>query len=72
MATTKEKRMKRLNDEELNVRIHNFMSRKMREYPELEPNSIKDNAVRTARENNDVFRTTNRFGFHWRSAQHTA
>jgi hypothetical protein len=65
--------MKRLNDEELNVRIHNFMSRKMEEFPELKPNSaIQDNTVRGARENSDVFRTTNRFGFHWHTSPRTA
>lgn len=65
--------MKRLNDEELTVRIHNFMNRKMQEFPELKPgNSLNESAVRSARENTDVFRTTNRFGFHWHSAPRTA
>jgi hypothetical protein len=65
--------MKRLNDNELNVRIHNFLDRKMREFPELKPgNSMNETAVRSARENSDVFRTTNRFGFHWHNAPRTA
>jgi hypothetical protein len=65
--------MKRLNDDELNVRIHSFLNRKMEEFPELKPgNGTNENAARAARENIDVFRTTSRFGFHWHNEPHTA
>lgn len=60
--------MKRLNDEELTVRIHNFLDRKLQEFPELKPST---SSVRVAREQNDTFRTTNRFGFHWHNAPRT-
>ncbi len=63
--------MKRLNDEELTHRIRNFMDRKMQEFPELKP-SIQEKGVLAARETNDIFRTTNRFGFHWHNTSYVA
>jgi hypothetical protein len=65
--------MKRLNDEELNVRINNFMNRKMQEFPELKPrNNMHNSTARAAREHSDTFRTTSRFGFHWHNAPRAA
>ena len=65
--------MKRLTDDELNVRIHNFLDRKMEEFPELKPGSSRnEHAARAARENADIFRATSRFGFHWHHAPRAA
>jgi len=62
--------MKRLNDEELTNRIHNFMDRKMQEFPELKP-SLEEKGIRATRETRDIFRV-NRFGFHWHNTPHAA
>jgi|GEM_PF-2467080 len=66
--------MKRLNNQELDARINNFMKRKMQEYPDLEPvDAFIANTGAAKPDHTDTFHSiTNRFGFHWHNTPHTA
>lgn len=58
--------MKRLTDKELETRIHNFMIRKLEEFPELRDDNPGTYSVHSAREHTDLFRSASRFTLHWR------
>jgi hypothetical protein len=57
--------MRRLNDNELESRIHSFITRKFEEFPELQENSPLAHGVRTARDHSDRFRSSSRFSLRW-------
>ena len=64
--------MKRLNNDELDARIHNFLERKTQEFPDLEPENFIESIGAPTRNNVDTFRNiTHRFGFHWHNSPHT-
>lgn len=67
--------MKRLNEDELNARIHTFLDRKMQEFPELRPGKhfeLDEQSARAARNHTDIFRIASRLGIHWHHAPRTA